>query len=121
MAGRSLLAVLALVCQLAAGAVVRPDPVARGVIAGLDPAHIICFAGHGDRPSDSPPAHHSADCALCPLCLTPGAPGALLAQPPALPLRRVLAVLPVWTRPPAHAPPAHVAAAAYPRGPPIPA
>ena len=119
MAGRSLLAVLALLCQIAAGAVVPQHLAAPAQLAGLEAAHAICFAGRDDAGRDPAPAQHDSDCALCPLCLTLAAPGGLLSPAPALPVRIAVAAPPAWVQPPAQAPPVAPPIAAYPRGPPV--
>jgi hypothetical protein len=110
------LALLALVAQLAFGAVVpRPE-----VALALDEAGVIC---HAAAPSDgrTPPAHHHMpDCQFCPLCMSLATPGIVLpgAGPnPPSPLAAVFRRpgLP----PPATAPPVPALLSAQPRGPPV--
>jgi hypothetical protein len=111
------LALLALVAQLAFGAVV-PQPEIALVLEG---GGIIC---HAPAPSDgtAPPAHHHhmPDCPFCPLCMSLASPGIVLpgAAPSPLP-PQVAAFHRPGLPPPATAPPAPASLAAQPRGPPI--
>ncbi len=115
-----LLAVLvALVGQLALGAVVLPDESPRSQLAALDAASIFCQAGSDTGGNDKPPIpHHAADYALCPLSVS-------LAQSMAIPVPDVLLPVPSQSLamrsgalPQARAPPSRIVIAAYPRGPP---
>ena len=114
------LSLLALLCQLLA-IVLLPIPGADAVPSALaNGAGVICHASDGAGPvQDHAPAHHQADCALCPICLAMALP-ALASAPPALPAfaARLLAV----TMPLARAGPAAGVRrlAAQPRGPPAP-
>jgi len=110
------LALLALVAQLAFGAVVpRPE-----VALVLDNAGVIC---HAAAPDDTlPPAHHHhmPDCQFCPLCMSLATQGVVLPSAVAHPPPPQLADfrrpgLP----PPATAPPLKALLAAQPRGPPV--
>ncbi len=109
-----LLALLALVAQLAFGAVV-PQPEVGRVLAGIG---IIC---HAPAPADSAPkapAPHRPDCVFCPLCVSLAAPGIVLpAGATPLPPLQVVAFTPPGL-PPATAPPIRQTMAAQPRGPP---
>ncbi len=110
------LALLALVVQLAFGAVVpRPD-----VVLVLDDAGVICHAG---APSDrTPPAHphRPPDCQFCPLCMSLATPGIVLPDAgPRPPPSRVAAIERPGLPPPAKAPPAPPLLAARSRGPPV--
>ncbi|HTR18291.1 MAG TPA: DUF2946 family protein [Acetobacteraceae bacterium] len=118
-----LVVVLALLGQMAIGALVPsadPAPARHGEMAALMD---ICHAGMADMagaPHHHDHHHHTPDCALCPLCVALTLPAALpapgpeLPAPPVLPRRGMAAALP-----PARGPPAHTALAAYPRGPPV--
>jgi hypothetical protein len=111
------LAAIALAVQVAAAATV---PVGMAQAATIDRlvAASICDGGPTDHQL---PAHHSApDCAICPFCQALGQATLLLAPlAVAFDLPRP-SVVRVALPPPARAPPARVAAAAYPRGPPLP-
>ncbi len=104
---------LALMAQLGAGASVpRFDPVG---IAG-----VLC---HSDDDSPGMPSQtpaHTADCPLCPLCITSHVQAtALLAVPPVLIPPAVLALARPELPPPATAPPAAHRSPGQPRAPPI--
>jgi hypothetical protein len=110
------LALLALVAQLAFGAVVpRPE-----VALVLDQAGVIC---HAPAPSDGAgaPAHHHPmpDCQFCPLCASLAMPGIVLPSAGSkLPPPQVAAFLHPGLPPPATAPPVTALLSAQPRGPP---
>lgn len=110
------LALLALVAQLAFGAVVpRPE-----VALVLGEAGVIC---HAPAPSDgtTPPAHrhHMPDCQFCPLCMSLATPGVVLPSAGAkLPPPQVVAFHRPGLPPPAIEPPVAALLAAQPRGPP---
>ncbi|HEY3849016.1 MAG TPA: DUF2946 family protein [Acetobacteraceae bacterium] len=110
------LALLALVAQLAFGAVVpRPE-----VALVLDQAGVIC---HAPAPSDgtTPPAHHHhvPDCQFCPLCVSLATPGIVLpGVGPNPPPPQVAAFRRPGLPPPATAPPVTALLSAQPRGPP---
>jgi len=107
-------AVLALLCQLLSALLSMPGAQAVGLSAA---SSVICRAG-GAPVHDQAPAHHPADCALCPACLAAALP-ALLPAPGAVPVRVLLAQ--EAPLPPARAGPAEVGRrlAAQPRGPPV--
>ena len=111
------LALLALVAQLAFGAVVpRPE-----VALVLDQAGVIC---HAPTPSDgtTPPAqhHHMPDCQFCPLCMSLATPGIVLpGAVPHPPPPQAAAFRRPGLPPPATAPPIAAVLAAQPRGPPV--
>jgi hypothetical protein len=94
---------LALMAQLAAGAVVpRIDPVA---VAGVP-----CHTDEGTAPAHGPA--HSSGCLICPLCATLHAQQAVLASaapelvPPQVPVIRRAELPPPSTAPPSlHRPP----------------
>lgn len=113
------LTLLALVTQLAFGAVVpRPE-----IALVLDAAGVIC---HAPAPSDGTPPpphrHHTPDCMLCPLCASLTTPGIVLpGAAPRPPLPQVAVFHHPGLPPPAIAPPVAAPLAAQPRGPPVPA
>ena len=108
-----LFTLLALLAQLASGAIVPR----MEVVTALGDATTIC---HTDETSDrAPPVpHHPADCPICPLCVSLSAPAFALTAHPTLPTPRVIVVARSVVLPPATAPPAIVVLAARPRGPP---
>jgi hypothetical protein len=130
------LALLALVAQLAFGAVVpRPE-----VALVLNDLGTICHAPapsdvatateratppDGTTPSDGtrPPVqhHHGApDCLFCPLCMSLATPGIVLpGAVPGLPPPQVAAFRRPGLPPPATAPPVPALLSAQPRGPPV--
>jgi hypothetical protein len=111
-----LLVLLALVAQLAFGAVVpRPE-----VALALDEAGVICHAASPTDGTPSPAHHHPMpDCQFCPLCTSLATPGIVLpGAPPRPPLPQVAAFHRPGLPPPATAPPVAVLLAAQPRGPP---
>ena len=110
------LALLALVAQLAFGAMVpRPE-----VALALDEARIICHAATPSDGTTTPAQHHRMpDCQFCPLCMSLATPGVVLpgAAPSPLP-PRVATFRRPGLPPPATAPPVAALLAAQPRGPP---
>jgi hypothetical protein len=113
-----LVAVLAIVSQLALGAMVLPDNRPADAVAALDALSVLCQAGHpvGDKPV---PAHRGSQAALNPLSVTLALPAAIpvpAAWPLGPPATLVLRIAPP---PPARALPSVAAIAAYPRGPPL--
>ncbi len=114
-----LTAVLALVSQLALGAVVPPADTSQASLAALDAVSIFCQSGSTTGSSDQPPTHHHpADYALCPFVASLALPAAILTPEPLLPKPSRSVAPPPRTMPEARAPPSHAFAAAYPRGPP---
>ncbi|HUN44697.1 MAG TPA: hypothetical protein VMU81_30785 [Acetobacteraceae bacterium] len=112
----TMLALLALVAQLAFAAVV-PNPEIALVLQDDSP---IC---HAPAPPGTPaaPTHHHRvpDCAFCPLCVSLATPGIILpGTAPALPPPQVVAFRRAGLPPPATAPPSTTYLAAQPRGPP---
>ncbi len=111
------LVLLALVVQLAFGAVVpRPD-----IAMALNETGVICRAA---SPSDSttPPAHHHhmPDCQFCPLCVSLATPGIVLpGAAPRPPLPQIVAFRRPGLPPPPTAPPVVALLSAPPRGPPF--
>jgi hypothetical protein len=111
-----LLTLLALVAQLAFGAVVpRPE-----IALVLDGGGVIC---HAPAPSDgtTPPAphHRMPDCQFCPLCASLATPGIVLpGAGPHPPPPQAVAFRRPGLPPPATAPPVRALLSAQPRGPP---
>ena len=110
---------LALVGQIALGALVLPGDSSQAQRTALDVAAIFCKAGGGTGGSDAPPRqHHKADCALCPLGTTLAQPAPILIPAPFLPTPSLGPVLRPTDVPQARAPPSHRFATVFPRGPP---
>lgn len=108
-----LLALMALVAQLAFGAVVpRPE-----IVGAWNGAAAICHAA--DTSDEAPPVpHHPSDCLVCPLCISLAAPAFAPPTGSVLPAPRVVVIARAAILPPATAPPVAVRLAARPRGPP---
>jgi hypothetical protein len=109
--------VLAMACQVSAGALAAPDP-APNAADTLDAVAVFCQAAHPAGKHQAPPARHGlADPAVASAghhWAQPAALAAPMAVPPPLPARR-LAARPL---PPARAPPGRIATATSARGPP---
>lgn len=115
-AGR-VLAVLALVGQVALGGVVLPDDRPADAGAWIDAVSVLCSTGQ-PAPGTPAPAHRPPAGALCPFSVALALPAALPASGvvvPASPSALAGAYRPL---PQARAPPAPPAGAAWPRGPP---
>jgi hypothetical protein len=116
-AGR-LLAVLALVGQVALGGVVLPDDRPADAGAWIDAVSVLCSTGQ-PAPGTPAPTHRPPPGALCPLSVALALPAALpapggVAPAPSSPQAGAYRPLPQ-----ARAPPAPPAGAAWPRGPPV--
>ena len=113
-----LVAVLAVVSQLALGAIVLPDNRPGDPIGALDALSMLCRTGHpvGDKPV---PTHRRSQAALYPLSVTLALPAAIPTLAAMLPAPPVALVLRIAPPPRAHTPPSVTAIAAYPRGPPV--
>lgn len=110
------LAALALLCQLALGAVL-PHAASAQAASGIETIGTLCIA---DAPAHTPGHHqHRGDCALCPLCLSMAAQAVLPVAAPPLPLPRSEAAPPATLPPLARGPPAPRRLLAFPRGPPV--
>ena len=115
-----LAAVLALVSQLALGAVVLPDDAPAGQLAELDAVSVLCTGAAPDQNTPTPHQRHAADLTLCPLsialaapcCLPEPAAPALPPPPPAIAARS-------FERPPGRGPPPATARVGEPRAPPV--
>jgi hypothetical protein len=115
-----LLAVLALVCQLAFGALLPAEEASARQLAALDAVSVLCDGSAPTTPGHGAPHHHHApDCALCPLCIAMAAHGAILASAPPLPTPTSEPVAQAAFPPPARAPPSRAVRIAFPRGPPV--
>ena len=113
-----LLAVVALVSQLAFGAIVLPDEAAaqEQSVAALEAVSILC---QSPAPGQPPPPHrHAPDCALCPLSAALDHQAVILGAAPALPRPSRAMAVRATRPPPARAPPSQPRDTAYPRGPP---
>ena len=112
-----LVAVVAMVSQLALGAMVLPDDRPADPVAALTALSVLCQAGHpaGGRPA---PARRAPQAAVCPLGVTLASPAVIVGPAPALPAPPAELALRA-APPPAGAPPALAVTAAYPRGPPV--
>lgn len=115
---RALLAVLALIAQLAVGSLVLPDVASAQAVTRLDAVTILCAGAPAH--DASPHRHRRPDgSTLCPLDIAQTLQGALLLPASAtVPPRTLLA----WRRrdamPPARGPPARLAWSLHVRGPP---
>ncbi len=112
-----LLAILALVSQLALGSLAFPTDSAA---AELDAVAIFCQTAAPDAPPPSTPHHHqhAPDCAICPLCAALALPGAILTPAPLLPTPSSRRVAQAALPPPARGPPARPLRISLARGPP---
>lgn len=110
------LALLALVAQLALGAVV-PRP---AIALVLDGGGVICHALAPTDGTPSPAHHHrTPDCQFCPLCASLATPGIVLpGAGPHPPSPQIVAFRRPGLPPPATAPPVRALLFAQPRGPP---
>jgi hypothetical protein len=107
-----LLALLALITQIALGAVV-PQLARATEVAG-----VICHVGAASSEQPAPAKQHPLDCLLCPVCLSLTTAASLLPTTGGpFPLPKVTAYQPPGL-PPSTAPPLLRLAAAQPRGPP---
>ena len=110
------LTLLALVAQLAFGAVV-PNP---EIALVLDHAGPICHAPPPPGSPTPPARHHHPAVPFCPLCASLATPAIVLpGASPVPPPPQVVAFQRPGLPPPAIAPPAAAFLAAQPRGPPV--
>ncbi len=116
-----LLAVLALVGQLAFGALVLPDQAVaqEQSVAALNALSILCDSS-APGPTGPQPGHHhrSADGVLCPHAVAFELPFAVLPTSPGVPAPQEPLVQRAGLPPAARAPPAPPRAVPPPRGPP---
>ncbi len=112
-----LIAAVAMVSQLAFGAMTAPVA-PSGQLAALAALSVLC---HGQPPApDRPaPSRRVAVVALCPLGVTRAPPVAILLPAVGLPTPPAALALRIAPTPPARAPPAQAALTAFPRGPPV--
>ena len=115
-----LAAVLALVGQLALGAVVLPDEAPAGQMAELDAVSVLCTGNAPDTDSPAPHRRHAADLTLCPLGIALAAP-CCLPVPVPTPLLPAAPAVAAWAfeRPPGRGPPPATARVGEPRAPPV--
>lgn len=115
-----LLAVLvALVSQLALGAIVAPDDgAARRDVAALEAVSVLCVSGHALPGPHAPAPHHGVDVSLLPLSDALAVSAVILPSvetlPPPCTLRRGVR----GGLAPTRAPPRPTFSDSYPRGPP---
>jgi len=118
---RFLLTGIALVSQLALGAMVLPNDVPQGAIAALNAATVLC--GGNQRPGDKGPAsrsHQPANPALCPTSVALALPGVIPTTAPIVPVSsNSILYLRTKERPPGRGPPAATARVGAPRAPPV--
>ncbi len=116
------LAVLALVSQMALGAMVLPDAAQARQASALDALSVMCGGapqGHVDHAPGAPRRHHAAEVALCPLSGALAGQAVVMAPAPVLPALGLVA-RPVWRMVDgARGPPLRVARPGFARGPPI--
>lgn len=116
-----LLALLALVSQLALGAVVLPDAASAQdqSVAALEALSVLCDSSKPNPPGQPGHRQHDPDRALCPLAVALALPVFVLAAGPELPLpsRALADTAPLV--PQARAPPALPRQTPPSRGPPI--
>ena len=114
-----LTAMLALVSQLALGAVVLPDDTPAGQLAEMDALSVLCTGAAPDRNIPTPHRHHAADLTLCPLSIALAAPCCLSEPAPALPPPPPAIAARSFERPPGRGPPPATARVGEPRAPPV--
>ncbi len=109
------LAVLALVSQLALGAIVVPDRAVAGPRAALNAMSVMCRGGERHQPVHH---QHTTDPALCPLSVALALPSVVPLATPVVPVPLRVAVRYDWAVPAARGPPSRPVRIAYARGPP---
>jgi hypothetical protein len=112
-----IVAVLALISQLALGGAVLPDQVPANGIAALAAAMVDCAPAIPGHPPAPTPRHDDSS-ALCPLSVALALPSVILTPAAVLPPPMPIPAMRTAMRPPARAPPNRVPDAAFPRGPP---
>jgi hypothetical protein len=112
-----LVAILALISQLALGSVVLPDVAPATTLAALDAAMVDCSPV---APADKrlPPVPDSEK-ALCPLSVALALPAVILLPAPVLPPPVLVLSVRGAERPQARAPPSAARYTPYPTGPPV--
>jgi hypothetical protein len=117
---RFLLAGVALVSQLALGAMVLPDDAPQGAIAALAAASILCGGNHPSDHGPAPHKHQPANPALCPISVALALPSVIATPAPDLPASsNSVLYLRIEERPPGRGPPAATARVGAPRAPPL--
>ena len=118
---RFLLAAIALISQLALGAMVLPDDAPAGALAALDAVSILCDGNHpSDHRSPASHSHQPASPALCPISVALALPGVIPTPAPILPVSsNSVLYLSTTERPPGRGPPAATARVGAPRAPPL--
>jgi len=115
-----LIAMIALVSQLALGAMVLPDDSAGMEIATLDAVSILCGQNHAHGDDNLPPEkHRPVDLALCPLSATLALPAIILTLTPVLQAcPGCVLSIGIDYKPPGRGPPLATARVGAPRAPP---
>jgi hypothetical protein len=112
-----LMLMLALVSQLALGAIVLPDDTQAAQRDRMDTTAVLC-GGHADR--GKAPAHrHHADVAVCPPSVALALPGVVLATAVVFPRPTWVALAAPADRPEIRGPPIVAPRPGLPRGPPV--
>jgi hypothetical protein len=111
-------ALLAIVSQVAVASVVWPDDAARARIAALETVSVVCQGGKPAGPAQAP-VHRPVDPSLCPPAAAFAIPLAVMASGALLPLQRQALPLHADARAAIAAPPGAAPEAAFPRGPPF--
>ncbi len=117
-----LVAMIALVSQLALGGLVPPDDDAVSRLAALDAVSILCSGHQAADPKggQAPHRHHAIDLALCPLAIALAVPDCLLpTSAPLTPARSCGTGDGSREPPPGRGPPAATARVGAPRAPPV--
>ena len=116
-----LTAVIALVSQLALGAVLLPDVPSQQQLAAFEAANVFCdgnqTSNHGGKPDHN---HRQQPPAICPISITLSLPSIVLAPTPVLPAPSSYVIhARAFERPPGRGPPPATARVGAPRAPPL--
>jgi hypothetical protein len=115
-----LLAALALISQLALGAMLLPDGSSASEVAAFDAVSVLCSGNHSPDDGDTTRhTHRPVDRAICPLSVALALPSIVPTPEVALPARAAsVLVFRVRDRPPGRGPPLATARVGAPRAPP---
>ena len=117
---RFLLAGIALVSQLALGAMVLPDDAPQGAIEALNAASVLCGNQPSGHKGPASRSHQPANPALCPISVALALPGVIPTAAPVLPVSsNSILYLRTKETPPGRGPPAATARVGAPRAPPV--
>ncbi len=115
-----LMAILALVSQLALGTMVLPEEAPPAASTELAAISVLCQTGTPATSSPGVPQHHHMpDCPVCPLCVALATQGALLTPAVLLPMPSTRRVAQIALPPPARGPPSRPLRISLARGPPV--